>query len=148
MPTTRDFWWTVEPSREIHWTREAIKSVVDFYAQHDKGPRIVDWDISSGALGKEVLQLRLRVRGRDWHAAGQHAQDVAVTALLRAKAKGAPFSIPLKPHTSRGRAVGARPRGKTVRRRIQGVLVTDKGDGSSRDPHQAYEGQQQEQRRA
>lgn len=143
MPTTRDFWWTVQPSREVHWTREAIKAVVDFYAQYEHGPRILEWDISSGALGKDVLQLRMRVWGRDRHAASQYAQDVAVTALLRAKAKGAPFSMPLKPHISRGKAVGARPRGKTVRRRTQGVLVPDPGHRPRHESEQdhAHQGQ-------
>lgn len=143
MPTTRDFWWTVDPSREVHWTREQIKCVVEFHAGTSKGPKVIEWDVSSGALGKTILQLRLRVKGRDWHAAAQHAQNVAVTALLRAKAKGAPFSVPLKPHAKRGGKVGARPRGKTRRRRFQGVLVPDPGHRPGHESQQddTHEGQ-------
>jgi hypothetical protein len=100
MVATRDFWWTVTPTREVAWTRRQLSAVLEFYAAH---PNLLSWDVASGALGQTHLQMRLRVRGRDRHAAGQWAQDVASAAIIRAKATGIPFSVPLPPHRNRGK---------------------------------------------
>lgn len=100
MVATRDFWWSVTPGREVEWTRRQLAAVLTWYAEH---PDIVSWDVTSAALGGDHLQMRLRVRGRDRHAAGQFAQDVATNAIIRAKAKGVPFSLPLPPHRNRGK---------------------------------------------
>jgi len=100
MVATRDFWWTVTPGREVEWTRRQLTAVLTWYAEHVD---MISWDVTSAALGGNVLQMRLRCRGRDRHAAGQLAQDVATNALIRAKAKGVPFSLPLAPHRNRGK---------------------------------------------
>ena len=100
MVATRDFWWTITPGRNVDWTRRQLSAVLEFYAAN---PCLVSWDVASGALGATHLQMRLRVRGRDRHAAGQWAQDVATTAIIRAKATGVPFSVPLPPHRNRGK---------------------------------------------
>lgn len=100
MVATRDFWWTVVPSREFEWTRRQLAAVLKFY---DERPELLNWDITQPVFGNDYLQMRLRVVGRDRHAASQLAQDIAVTAMIRAKAKGVPFSQPLPPHRNRGK---------------------------------------------
>lgn len=112
MTATRDFWWTVTPTRATEWTRKMLDAQLAHAQAYDD--RLIEWELTGTALGKEVVQVRLRVIGRDRHYAGQLAQNVMRAALLRCKATAEPFSLPLTPHANRGYAAGRKKRYRTV----------------------------------